>query len=388
MNTSAIAMAADTAVSVSYQTGTKTYTRARKLLPLHKTQPVAVMVWDTPGYCALPWEVIVGEFRRENAEILPKLDDYVDAFFQFVDGQAVKWVTRNDEMALLGEVLNPEIQLLEEAWSARLHGPDRPSSEAAVVAVAAEVGRAFVGTTRQRYLPTNMCTGRETGELTFLDANVEKLLTKGAPDIWKHLNRGLRAQLIELGRERILHIIGDEPGSSGLVFAGYGKDELFAQARVWRVNGQLDSKNRRVLRNTFSISTAHPSLILPVAQEGVIHSFLKGLHPEVNRLVSDIVDDLASQFADGVTLAREIKEQFDAAVSKRGDEVARAVEFLPPDDLAMVAGGLIHMTALRNRATITADTVGGPIDLLLLSRADGIRWIELAEGFRPDRDER
>jgi hypothetical protein len=387
MNTSAIAMAADTAVSVPYGTGTKTYTRARKLLPLHKTQPVAVMVWDAPGYCALPWEVIVGEFRRENPGVLLKLDDYVEAFFQFVDGQT-NWVTGNDEVAFLGEVLNPEIQLLEEAWSAKLHRQDRLSSDAEVAALAAEVGRAFAATTRRRYVPANLWTGPRTGELQNLDANVEKLLLNGARDIWKHLGGELRAQLIELGRERMLHIIGDEPGSSGLVFAGYGKNELFAQARVWRVNGRLDSKTRRVKRNTFSVSTTHPSLILPVAQEGVIHSFLKGLHPEVNQMVSDIVDDLASQFANGLTLAQEIKEQFDAAISKRGDEVARAVEFLPPGDLAMVAGGLIHMTALRNRATITADTVGGPIDLLLLSRADGIRWVEPGDGFRSDHDER
>jgi hypothetical protein len=384
MNTSAIAMAADTAVSVPYRTGTKTYTRARKLLPLHETQPVAVMVWDAPGYFALPWEVIVGEFRRENPEVLNKLDDYVEAFFQFVDEQASKWVAGKHEIALLGEVLNPEIQLLNEGWNARLHRPDHPSSDAEIVAMAAEVARAFAAKTRQRYLPVNLWTGREASDLEQFDAHVKDLFNNGAEAIWRSLDRELRAQLIELGRERMLYIIGDEPGSSGLLFAGYGNNELFAQARVWRVNGRVDSMTRRVRRNTFSVSTAHPSLILPVAQEGVIHSFLTGLHPEVNHLVGAIVDSLTSQFADGVTLAQQIKDQFDAQVSRRGDEVARAVEFLPPDDLAMVAGGLIHMTALRNRATITADTVGGPIDLLLLSRADGIRWIQPADGFRLD----
>jgi len=385
MNTSAVAMAADTAVSIPYGTGTKTYTRARKLLPLHKTEPVAVMVWDAPGYFALPWEVIAGEFQKEKDDVLPRLDDYVEAFFGFVDTEVSKWVTNKHEIALLAEVLNPEIQLLQDGWRARLDAADRPSSDAEYAGVAAEVARAFAAKTRGRYLPADRWSGREASELEHLDANLRDLFN-GATSIWRNLDQAVRAELVELGRERMIYIIGDEAGSSGLVFAGYGSSELFAQARVWRVSGRLASTTRRVQRHRFSISPAHPSIILPVAQEGVIHSFLKGLHPEVALLVSDVVDYLAGSFG-GANRAQEIKEQFDEQVSMRGDEVARAVEFLPPGDLAMMARDLIRMTALRNRATMTADTVGGPIDVVLLSRAHGIRWIEPADGFRLDRDQ-
>ena len=120
MNTSAIAMAADTAMSIQYETGTKTYTRTRKLLPLHKTEPVAVMVWDAPSHYGLPWEVIVGEFRKEDDKSLNKLDDYVNAFFEFVDTEASKWVPANYEGALIAEVIDPEIQLLQKLWADRL----------------------------------------------------------------------------------------------------------------------------------------------------------------------------------------------------------------------------------------------------------------------------
>ena len=46
------------------------------------------------------------------------------------------------------------------------------------------------------------------------------------------------------------------------------------------------------------------------------------------------------------------------------------------------------MTALRNRATMTADTVGGPIDVVLLSRTEGLRWIETPGGIRAGKDDR
>lgn len=386
MNTSAVAMAADTAVSIPYGTGVKTYTRARKLLPLHNTEPVAVMVWDAPAYLGLPWEVIVGEFRQLKPTVLNKLDEYVEAFFAFVDTEASKWVVSQHEITLLAEVLDPEIQLLQQLWTDRLDASDRPSSQTEIAAAAAEVGRAFVAATRRKYLPADRWGGRAAGELGQLDPYVRDRFHAGATGLWGNLNGTVRRELVELGRERMVYVIGDEPGSSGLVFAGYGSEELFAQARVWRVNGRLASMTRRVERRRFGVSPARPSIIVPVAQEGVIHSFLNGLHPEVDLLVGDVINSLAAQLG-GADLARGIKEQFDSQVSMRGDEVARAVEFLPPGDLAVVAGDLIRMTALRNRATMTAETVGGPIDVILLSRADGFRWVQPSGGFRIGRGE-
>jgi hypothetical protein len=386
MNTSAVAMAADSAVSIPFKTGTKTYTRARKLHPLHKTEPVAVMVWDAPGYLAIPWEVITAEFRNEKRAVLPELDDYIKSFFEFVDTKVYKWISKKHESTLLAEVLNPEIQLLQDAWRARLDAADRPSKDPEIKSAAAQVSRAFAANMRGRFPSADPWRSRDGNELEDLDTKLRPLFERGATGLWRSLDPVVKADLVELGRERMSYIFADEPGSSGLVFAGYGSSQLFAQASVWRVSGRLDSETRRVERRSFSISPDHPSLILPVGQEGVIHSFLKGLHPEVDLLVSEVIGYLAGQFG-FADLAEEVKKQFDEQVSMRGDEVARAVEFLPPRDLAMVAGDLIRMTALRNRATITADTVGGPIDVVLLSRADGLRWIELADGFRHERNQ-
>jgi hypothetical protein len=344
------------------------------------------MVWDAPGHLAIPWEVITAEFRNEKRAVLPELDNYIKSFFEFVDTKVSKWISKKHESTLLAEVLNPEIQLLQDAWRARLDAADRPSKDPEIKSAAAKVSRAFAENMRGRFPSADRWRSRDGNEFDDLDTKLRPLFERGATGLWRSLDSAVKADLIELGRERMSYIFADEPGSSGLVFAGYGSSQLFAQASVWRVSGRLDSETRRVERRRFSISPGHPSLILPVGQEGVIHSFLKGLHPEVDLLVSEVIGYLAGQFG-FADLAQEVKKQFDEQVSMRGDEVARAVEFLRPRDLAMVAGDLIRMTALRNRATITADTVGGPIDVVLLSRADGLRWIELADGFRHERNQ-
>jgi hypothetical protein len=387
MNASAVAMAADTAVSIPYGTGTKTYTRARKLLSMHETQPVAVMVWDAPGHLSLPWEVIVGEFRKKHPAVLNELDQYVEAFFDFVDTEAGRWVAGTDEITLLETVLDPEIYLLQQLWSRRLDARDRPDSDSAVAAAAADVAQEFAAVTRRKQLEVDRWTRQRASDLAPLDPTIREHFATGARSLWDQLDAAARQELVELGRERMVHIVGDEYSSSGLVFAGYGSNELFAQARVWRVSGRLASKTRRVERRRFAISRDQPSIIVPVGQEGVINSFLKGIHPDVDKLVSDLVRTFTAQL--GMEhLATDVKDQFDSQVATRGQEVARAVEFLPAGDLAVVAGDLVRMTALRNRATITADTVGGPIDVILLSRAEGFRWVEPPDGFRIERDDR
>jgi hypothetical protein len=387
MNASAVAMAADTAVSIPYGTGTKTYTRARKLLPLHEAQPVAVMVWDAPGHLSLPWEVIVGEFRKRHPSVLNELDQYVEAFFDFLDTEAGKWVADTDVTTLLETVLDPEIYVLQQLWSRRMDARDRPDSDSAVAAAAAAVVQEFAAVTREKQLEDDRWTRQQASDLTSLDPTIREHFADGATNLWNKLEATARAELVKLGRERMVHIVGDESDSSGLVFAGYGSNELLAQARVWRVSGRLASKTRRVERRRFAISRDQPSIILPVGQEGVINSFLRGIHPDVDKLVSDLVRTFTAQLG-GEDLATDVKDRFDSEIAKRGQEVARAVEFLPAGDLAVVAGDLIRMTALRNRATMTADTVGGPIDVILLSRAEGFRWVEPPDGFRIERDDR
>lgn len=146
MNASAVAMAADSAVSIPYgRLAMKTYTGTRKLLPLHPSQPLAVMVWDTPQYYGLPWEVIAADFRKGQERRFAELDELVEAFFDFVDREAGSWAPGNHEVALLDAVLTAEIAQLQQLWSEALN--ERPDRSARAIAEAArEVAQSFAKT--------------------------------------------------------------------------------------------------------------------------------------------------------------------------------------------------------------------------------------------------
>lgn len=59
------------------------------------------------------------------------------------------------------------------------------------------------------------------------------------------------------------------------------------------------------------------------------------------------------------------------------------VEFLPKEELAEMAESLVSLTSLRYRMSTEDDTVGGPIDVAVISKGDGFIWIKRKHYFDP-----
>ncbi len=68
MNRYAIALAADSATTVTYYVGTEAKERyfkgANKIFQLSSHRPVGIMIFGTATLHEVPWELIVKEFRR------------------------------------------------------------------------------------------------------------------------------------------------------------------------------------------------------------------------------------------------------------------------------------------------------------------------------------
>ena len=85
INKSAIALAADSAVSISDGNGsTKVYNGAEKLFALTKYQPVGIMIYGTGSLCRVPWELVIKEYRKRIKDAsFETLDAYAEDFFKF-----------------------------------------------------------------------------------------------------------------------------------------------------------------------------------------------------------------------------------------------------------------------------------------------------------------
>ena len=56
---------------------------------------------------------------------------------------------------------------------------------------------------------------------------------------------------------------------------------------------------------------------------------------------------------------------------------------LPKDELAAMAEALVNLTKFRRRVTTARETVGGPIDVALITRGDGFVWVKRKHYFDP-----
>jgi len=64
--------------------------------------------------------------------------------------------------------------------------------------------------------------------------------------------------------------------------------------------------------------------------------------------------------------------------------VVSVVSILPKDELAAMAEALVNLTSFKRKVSMQSETVGGPIDVAVISKGDGFVWIKRKHYFKPD----
>lgn len=60
------------------------------------------------------------------------------------------------------------------------------------------------------------------------------------------------------------------------------------------------------------------------------------------------------------------------------------MKILPKDELAAMAESLVNLTSFRRKLSMGAETVGGPIDVAIISKGDGFIWVKRKHYFSPE----
>ena len=59
------------------------------------------------------------------------------------------------------------------------------------------------------------------------------------------------------------------------------------------------------------------------------------------------------------------------------------VMFMAKSDLANFAEALVNITSVKRRASLETESVGGPIDVAVISKDDGFIWVKRKHYFDP-----
>ncbi|MBK8110761.1 MAG: hypothetical protein IPK46_10765 [Saprospiraceae bacterium] len=85
LNKHAVAIAADSAVTIGGNGGKKIFNKANKVFTLSKQHPVGIMIYNSASFMTTPWETIIKVYRKQlGSTSFPTLKEYEQNFIAFL----------------------------------------------------------------------------------------------------------------------------------------------------------------------------------------------------------------------------------------------------------------------------------------------------------------
>ena len=123
LNRLGVALATDSAVTISGASRTKIFNSADKLFELSCDHPVAIMINGNMDFFGVPWEILVKDFREAKGKTpLNAIEDWANAFLAFSQVHSHLTLLADDEY--INNIAQSEIgiirgELLDQFWNAR-----------------------------------------------------------------------------------------------------------------------------------------------------------------------------------------------------------------------------------------------------------------------------
>lgn len=369
INANAVAIAADSAVTIG--SGKKIYNSALKVFALSKLEPVGVMVYGNAGLLGVPWETLIKIYREGLGTTRFKtLEKYSDDFFKFLSDNPSYFPSEVQEGWIRGnissyyELIRKQLfKLVEQKFKEQGKINDAETIDIFLACVsehhnnlsnrdyAKGFGKATENNLRKKYSDLS----KKIIEETFQGIKTSKDIITKLYDISAMLH----------SREVF------SESRSGVVFSGFGSDEIYPAVCTFEVEGiigkklkykHLDNKSMRIVRSS-------DCSIIPFAQDDMVASFMEGVNPTVAHFINQYLHQLISRFPDLIEdndingdnankkkirkkLSKQIElitnDFFQQLSSHKHTEhvlpILNMVQVLPKDELAAMAESLVNLT--------------------------------------------
>jgi len=406
MNRQAIALAADSAVTVTYwrdgERKERYFKGANKIFNLSVQAPIALMINDSADLLGVPWEVIAKAYREKlGSRQLDKLEDYVSDFLKFIESNKYIYpdsyrqdrfisdvITSSGFLLFLSDIRSDidkekDLDKRKELFSPRWEGLE------------GRVARAeFFNGITQEYVDS------------LFEKYADVLIERGKKDetVARYLDIVDARKLIQMAvialHKRGMSVLA----SSGIVIAGFGANDFFPKLQIYQHFGMALDRSFCVQEadGHREISHGNVSEVIPLAQSDMVKTFINGasssLFREIQSAAMESFEAFEGELKNRNLLADEAsgKEAVEAAYDRFGDVLTRkliashtmpmkrVVGLLPIDELAELAEILIRIESLKERVTRESEQVGGPIDVAVISKGDGFIWIKRKHYFDPE----
>lgn len=401
-NAGAVALAADSAVTIG---GQKIYNSALKLFALSKVAPVGIMIYGNAGLMNVPWETLIKSYRKELGDnSFESLVEYAAGFIEFLNNHPTAFPEKSQTDWLRGNTIG-YFKLIRDEFLDKIHPILKTNGEINASTVV-EMFSNVVKEHHQKLSKEDYADDMSNSEYKIIREKHKDLFKELRNKIFEEVNisAAIAAKLNDIAA--YLHVKQVfSTGISGLVVAGYGESELYPSIATYEIEGVIENqlKYRKKTDKCHTINAGMECSIIAFAQEDMVATFMKGINPTVHGLLNGYLTrlfDRLPELLDKEDISsgerKKFAEKSDKLLAGFFDElsihiqeehthpVLRMVTVLPKDELAAMAEALVNLTAFKRRITESMETVGGPIDVVVISKGDGLVWVKRKHYFPPE----
>lgn len=400
MNRQAIALAADSAVTVGNHAAI--HNSANKLFSLSRLSPVGLIIYANASLMTVPVEIIVKQYKQQlGCKSFSSLKEYVDDFIGFIEQNSKllrfdineRDYVVNVFLNLMAGFLSDYDDIKKRKYGSydktltcqELYELEKEAVDGTVSYVKAQQKRSdydFSQYIKSKYF------------LTFIDIlkNDEKLKVLS--------EEGIR-RICEVSCD-LFDTNFDRNGYVGVAIAGYGDSEIYPHMYHLHVSGSINGKLRFYEQEHVEISESTGASVIPLAQTDVMQTFLFGINdgflndlakelPKQIHTTLEMIDDNCFTPGSKKTILSQMNSMTSQVVKHIAETASRnyllpiiqSVASLPIEELSLLAESMINITSLRRKVALDRNigTVGGPIDVAIISKGDGFIWLKRKHYF-------
>ena len=181
------------------------------------------------------------------------------------------------------------------------------------------------------------------------------------------------------------------------------EDEIYPSLQEYLVYNIVLGIQRIEKKPDYIINESNGASICPMAQRDVIETFIEGVShrikdtfldateaaiKETAKSISNVIKPQNAQLADSIKsldysgIIKQYRQTINEMIGR--EQVApliRTIVSMGKEDVADLAENLIYMTSMKRHVSPFAETVGGPIDVAIISKGDGFIWVKRKHYF-------
>ena len=389
MNRSCVALAADSAF-----TDSKNKVRVgNKLFSLSPINDIGIMIYGSSAFLGYPWEVLIKSFRSDVKEEFETVQDCANKFKEYIASETISDNEGQDEELSFHSVIFDEIEQL----SVLIRKTPLKDSDLKKLLIKL----------KEFYEDSNEVLENSISISRFRSVFLEDAIKEATRVLEVDFTRPTYKKALS---EFLFQIISRHKASdvsTGVVFAGYGKKQFFPELLSYQIDGKFGDCFRFLLSGEHNMNKREfrKAVVFPFAQRDMVDLFMEGIAGShttfIKKFFTEVLNDRTQEVIDAYVddpderiVEKEIqKGQKKEIISTFSDEfetftkkqsiypVVKAVELLPREEMAAMAEALVELTSLKRRVVSTVETVGGPTDVAVISKGEGLVWIKRKHYF-------